>query len=257
MLPIIHLPMPRIRNIIDGTQGVPGTLDELFREATPFGALGLETGEILISNVFDSEWADYLDITNSFNTVWKPVVFKPVQSPFEVISIIDVRTPAATTQNYNAYFFSYNPIVSLYDWISYIESIKGEYNKTIDRLVIYAHGYIGSLTLSDGSGGKLSTSDLLKNRTVRKALQKLGKSLNPDGSSHILLFSCLTGADETFIREMAKLTHAWVHANTDYTGPPESAPWFRCENNSPNCVDWQLDIVCSPDGIACFYDKPW
>ena len=237
----------RICNLKNGqAQVVPGTIDETFMQASSSGAFQFITGEVLISNMFDSEWADVLGVNEHFNTVWNPVI---IGDTFEVISQTDERSAPSTTMNREAYFFSYDPNnISLDDWVDYLEFIKLNFKKSIDTLVIYAHGNIGSLWITNT---EISTADVQANESIRNTLKRLRNILSPNG--HILLFSCDTAQDVDFIRELSLLTQAYVHANSNATGFPEDeAPWFNCASNS-DCTDWQLDLVCNPTG-ECHYE---
>ena len=236
----------RICNLKNGqAQVVPGTIDETFMQASSSGAVQFTTGEVLISNMFDSEWGDSLGVNDHFNTVWNPNI---VRDTFEVISQTDVRSAPSTTMNQEAYFFSYDPNnISLDDWVDYLEFIKLNFKKSIARLVIYAHGNIGSLWITNT---EISTVDLQTDESIRNTLKRLRNILSPNG--HILLFSCNTGQDVDFIRELSVLSQAYVHANSNATGFPEDeAPWFNCVSNS-DCTDWQLDLVCNPAGECHF-----
>jgi hypothetical protein len=238
----------RISNLKNGqAQLVAGTIDETFMEATSSGALQFTTGEVLISNMFDSEWADVLGVNEHFNTVWNPTNISG--DNFEVISQPDERSAPSTTMNRDAYFFSYDESnISLKNWVDYLEFVKLNFKKSIDTLVIYAHGNIGSLWITST---ELSTSDLQTDESTRSSFKRLRNILSPNG--HILLFSCNTAQDINFIRELSLLAQAYVHANSNATGFPEDeAPWFNCASNE-ECTDWQLDLVCDPNG-DCHYE---
>ena len=114
--------------------------------------------------------------------------------------------------------------------------------------MVYAHGDIGLLCITDTC---ISTFKIKNDAVIRDNLKRLKNILSPNG--HILLFSCNTAQDIDFIKELSLLTGAYVHANSNLTGGPENeAPWFSCASNS-KCDDWQLDLVCSPDG-NCWYE---
>jgi len=237
----------RISNLKNGqAQIVSGTIDETFMQASSSGAFQFTTGEVLLSNMFDSEWADVLGVNDYFNTVWDPI---NVLGDFEVISQPDEKSAPSTTMNSEAYFFSYDESnISLNDWVDYLEFVKLNYKRSIDTLVIYAHGNAGLLKITDTI---ISTSDLQSDDEIRNIFQRLRNILSSDG--HILLFSCNTAQDVDFIRELSLLTQAYVHANSNFTGFPEDeAPWFNCASDS-DCTDWQLDLVCAPDG-SCHYE---
>ena len=119
-------------------------------------------------------------------------------------------------------------------------------------MVIYAHGgYINDEGLLEITDDMLHTNDLLNDTDTRNTLMRLRNIISPNG--HILLFSCNTGQDIAFIKELASLAGAYVHANSNLTAhPDDEAPWFNCASNS-ECADWQLDIVCPPVG-DCYYE---
>ena len=238
----------RISNLKNGqAQLVTGTIDETFMQASSSGAFQFTTEEILISNMFDSEWADVLGVNEHFNTVWNPINISG--DNFEVISQPDEKSAPSTTMNPDAYFFSYDESnISLKNWVDYLEFVKLNFKKSIDTLVIYAHGNIGLLWIT---GTEISTYDLQTDESTRNSFKRLRNILSPNG--HILLFSCDTGQDIDFIRELSLLTQAYVHANSNATGFPEDeAPWFNCASNE-DCTDWQLDLVCNPGG-ECHYE---
>lgn len=240
----------RITQLKDGeAQAESGTIDETFINASDSGAFEFTTGEIVISNMFDSQWHDALGKNERFNTVWYPN--SPIVN-FEVISQVDERSAPSTTTNDKSYFFSYNQdLISLTDWIDYLETITCNFSRKIDTLVIYAHGGYnleGSLYITSD---RLGTDDLLHDIGTRDTLMRLKSIMAPN--SHILLFSCNTGQDQLFVKELASLSGSFVHANSNSTGyPDDQAPWFNCASNS-DCTDWQLDLVCPPSG-DCYYE---
>jgi len=238
----------RISNLKNGeSQLVSGTIDETFIQASNSGAFQFTTGEIVISNMFDSEWYDLLGVNEHFNSAWYPNDI--LSDKFEVISQPDKASAPSTTTKTEAYFFSYDESnVLLKDWVDYLENIKLHFKKSIDTLVVYAHGNIGLLCITDTC---ISTFDIKNDGSIRDELKRLKNILSPNG--HILLFSCNTAQDIDFIKELSLLTGAYVHANSNLTSVPENeAPWFSCASNS-DCTDWQLDLVCPPDG-NCYYE---
>lgn len=241
----------RISNLRNNESTIEiGTIDETFALASVSGAYQLITGEVIISNMFDSEWNDILNFNDHFNTVWYPNNLS--NNTFEVISQPDERSAPSTTQNSNAYFFSYDQNnITLDDWVDYLAEISSEYEKRIDTLVVYAHGNTGLLKITNSSS-LITTNDLQTNSTIRSSFTRLQNILS--ANAHILLFSCNTGQDVDFIRELAILTGAHVHANSNFTGSPsDEVPWFNCASNT-SCSDWQLDRVCTPTG-DCYFEQ--
>ena len=227
-----------------------GTIDETFISASGSGAFEFTTQEIVISNMFDSKWHDALGKNNNFNTVWYPN--HPIEN-FEVISQVDEKSAPSSTTNDKSYFFSYNQdSINLTEWVDYLQSITCNFSRKIDTLVIYAHGnYFNNEGLLKITGDILNTTDLKNDSDVRSTLMRLKNIMSSNG--HILLFSCNTGQDEEFIKELAALSGTYVHANSNLTGTPDDdAPWFNCASNS-DCTDWQLNLVCPPTG-DCYYE---
>jgi len=227
-----------------------GTIDETFINASESGAFKFTTEEIVISNLFDSHWHDVLGKNNRFNTVWYPNF--PIEK-LEVISQVDKRSAPSSTTNNKSYFFSYKQnTISLTDWVDYLTAITCNFSRKIDTLVIYAHGnYSNNEGLLEITGDILHTNDLQNDNDTRNTLMRLKNIMTSNG--HILLFSCNTGQDQAFIKELASLSGAYVHANSNLTGhPDDEAPWFNCASNS-ECTDWQLDLVCPPTG-DCYYE---
>lgn len=241
----------RIAELQDGEDQVEsGTIDETFINASASGAFEFTTGEIVISNIFDSKWHDALRENRYFNTVWYPNF--PIEN-FEVISQVDESSAPSSTTNDKSYFFSYNQdMISLTDWLDYLKTITCNFSRKIDTLVIYAHGgYSNNEGLLKITSDILHTDDLQNDNDIRNTLMRLKDIMAPNG--HILLFSCNTGQDQDFIKELASLSGAFVHANSNLTGhPDDEAPWFNCASNS-ECTDWQLDLVCPPSG-DCYYE---
>ena len=227
-----------------------GTIDETFINASESGAFKFTPEEIVISNLFDSQWHDVLGKNNRFNTVWSPKF--PIEK-LEVISQVDKRSAPSSTTNNKSYFFSYKQnTISLTDWVDYLTAITCNFSRKIDTLVIYAHGnYSNNEGLLEITGDILHTNDLQNDNDTRNTLMRLKNIMTSNG--HILLFSCNTGQDQAFIKELASLSGAYVHANSNLTGhPDDEAPWFNCASNS-ECTDWQLDLVCPPTG-DCYYE---
>lgn len=241
----------RISLLKSGTeQPENGTSDETFINASASGAFEFTTQEIVISNMFDSKWHDVLLGNSYFNTVWYPN--SPIEN-FEVISQVDERSAPSSTTNDKSYFFSYKQDnINLTEWVDYLQSITCNFTRKIDTLVIYAHGnYINNEGLLKITGDKLYTTDLKNDNPTRNTLMRLKNIMSPNG--HILLFSCNTGQDVDFIKELAALSGVYVHANSNITGnPDDEALWFNCASNS-DCSDWQLDLVCPPTG-DCYYE---
>lgn len=207
-----------------------------------------------IAQWFDNTWDNRISTNSnsSINTVWDNDG-TPGPSPsdglFEVISAIDEQGPIAVTYNTYAYYFTYDGLIdwdhnaiTLEEYVDHLQAIVNEYNQRIDRLVIYTHGDYGTIWLTEGDNPLTLVTISDSSHHHYTQLTRIKNLLNDN--AHILLFPCRSGGGPTgslFIKKIAELTGATVHANTDFTG------------TSSNVVaDWSLDLVC--DATSCWSD---
>lgn len=221
--------------------------------ANPWGIATEPDGDWMISYRYDNTWGDRLNVNSSFNTVFDQSPGYDQDGVFEVVSVGDEEGTNRGTKNRNSYYFSYDALndgigdaITIEEWVDYLEAIKDTYGR-IGRLTIFTHGNSGFLSMSDNFN--LTTNSLLNDEPVRTQLSRLRTILSSD--AHILLFSCqvakntLDNNGTDFIQELANLTGATVHANSDNTGPlPDDT---SIPNDPANYKDWSLDAVRSPN----------
>lgn len=142
--------------------------------------------------------------------------------------------------------------------ISYIKYASISNNTKASSLVLAFHGNEQLVRFGYNSGkeevfgyGVVSGGVLnnrmyfnINDRYVRSKFRRLGKYLGKsNGTPTILLFACLIGKNEDFLRVMAEETNAIVFANSQNTGDS----LFGILNK-----DWSLNVVVWPDGHVSY-----